>query len=71
MFSEDAPERWGDGKVKDATKTPRTTARFIPGYDWNKKGGFFDELGEQASQSFEDTFGNWVPNIDDDEGGKK
>jgi hypothetical protein len=35
LFSEDAGRRrqlqWGDGQMKDMTKTPRTTARFIPG----------------------------------------
>ena len=49
------------------TTTPRTTNRFVPGYDWNKKGGFFDEQGAKFEQSFEDTFGNWIPNIDDDD----
>ena len=42
------PSPWGQGSggssQVDFTKTPRTTASFIPGYDWNKKGGFFDEL---------------------------
>ncbi len=71
LFSEDANQkrtlRWGDGKKKDMTKTPRTTARFVPGYDWNSNNGFFDEQANKAQESFEDTFGNWLPNIEDDE----
>ena len=70
LFSEQAEQKrklkWGDETAKDMNKTPRTTARFVPGYDWNKDKGFFDEQGEKAQQSFEDTFGNWLPNIDDD-----
>jgi hypothetical protein len=75
LFSEDAAQKrklqWGDGTAKDMTKTPRTTSRFIPGYDWNSNKSFFDEQGDKAQQSFEDTYGNWVPNIDDEEGPKK
>jgi hypothetical protein len=72
LFSEDASQKrkmvWGDaGSTAAAGKTPRTTNRFVAGYDWNKKRGFFDEQGAKAEQSFEDTFGNWVPNIDDDD----
>ena len=72
LFSEEASQKrkmqWGQaGSSGDMNKTPRTTNRFVPGYDWNKKGGFFDEQGAKAEQSFEDTFGNWVPNIDDDD----
>ena len=41
LFSEDAElkrqMKWGDGTAKyDAAKTPRTTARFVAGYDWDK-----------------------------------
>ena len=79
LFSEEASQKrqlqWGDGSSKaDMNRTPRTTNRFVPGYDWNTKKGFFDEQGEKAQQSFEDTFGNWLPNLDDDdneEGGSK
>jgi hypothetical protein len=71
LFSEDASRKrqlqWGDGNAKDMSRTPRTTARFVPGYDWNKKEGFFDEQGQKAQESLEDTFGNWVPNIEDDD----
>lgn len=49
LFSEHAVEPWGDRKVKDPNRTPRTTARFIPGYDWNKDKGFFDDV---AGKSF-------------------
>ena len=73
LFSEDASRKrelqWGDGKAKDMSRTPRTTARFVPGYDWNSDKSFFDEQGDKAQQSFEDTFGNWVPNIEDDDKG--
>lgn len=34
LFSEGSIKPWGDGRSFNATKTPRTTARFIPGYDW-------------------------------------
>jgi hypothetical protein len=64
LFSEDASKKWGE--QRDMTTTPKTTNRFVPGYDWDKKGGFFDEQGAAVEQSFEETFGNWVPNIDDD-----
>jgi hypothetical protein len=36
LFSEEASQKratqWGDGSSTDVNKTPRTTARFIPGY---------------------------------------
>ena len=83
LFSEDANQNntpqataspWGDGSSggsSDYTKTPRTTASFIPGYDWNRKGGFFDEAandiqknsGFDFEKSYED---DWMPKIDDD-----
>ena len=70
LFSEQAELKrklkWGDGNAKDMSKTPRTTNRFIPGYDWNSDKGFFDEQGAKAQQSFEDMYGNWLPNVDDD-----
>ena len=75
LFSEDADRKrelkWGDGKSKDMNRTPRTTARFLPGYDWGSSKGFFDDQADKAQESFENTFGNWVPNIDDDEPPKK
>ena len=66
LFSEVSPEPWGDGKVRaDASRTPRTTARFIPGYDWNKDRGFFDDTADKAQSDFENQFGNWLPNTED------
>ncbi|KAL7490967.1 hypothetical protein ACHAWT_000820 [Skeletonema menzelii] len=66
------PTPWGDGTGSDSasyTKTPRTTASFIPGYDWNKKGGFFDELAtdmqKKSGFDFEESYENdWMPKID-------
>lgn len=64
LFSESADNErrmdWANGKYTAAT--PRTTARFLPGYDWSKDGGFFDE----AADSFESDYEDWVPNIGDD-----
>lgn len=84
LFSEDSkvrsslgtsqPSPWGDQQGSsssiDYAKTPRTTASFIPGYDWNLKGGFFDELAtdmqKKAGFDFEESYENdWMPNIDD------
>lgn len=68
LFSETAAKPWGDRSAKDMSATPRTTNRFIPGYDWNSDKGFFDEAGDKAAQSFEDNFENsWLPQMDDDE----
>lgn len=70
LFSEDADNEkrlgWGDGKIQSAMKTPRTTNRFIPGYDWDKDRGFFDDLGDKAQDEFEKTYGNWTPNMEDE-----
>ena len=74
LFSENAKGKgglsWGDNEGKtrstSASATPRTTARFVPGYDFDKKGGAFDEAANKAQESFEDTYGNWLPNMDDD-----
>ncbi|CAB9505264.1 Ubiquitin-2 like Rad60 SUMO-like [Seminavis robusta] len=68
LFSEESSNPWGDRSAKDMSKTPRTTARFIPGYDWGSAKGFFDDLGDKAAASFEETFENWVPPMDDDDG---
>ena len=68
LFSESADNsrrlEWGDGKIKSPMETPRTTGRFIPGYDWDKDGGAFDEAAKSYEDDFEDTFGNWVPDTD-------
>ena len=72
LFSEEASQKrelqWGDGKAKNMKRTPRTTNRFVPAYDWDSNNGFFDEQGDKFESSFEDTFGNWLPNIEDDDG---
>ena len=80
LFSEEAsakrpdPSPWGSGSSSsDYSKTPRTTASFIPGYDWNKKGGFFDEVANDFqknspfdNKSFEESYeDDWMPKIDD------
>ena len=66
LFSEASPEPWGDGKTKaNFNKTPRTTNRFVPGYDWNSDKGFFDATADKAQSDFEQQFGNWLPNTED------
>ncbi|KAL9179608.1 hypothetical protein ACHAXT_008898 [Thalassiosira profunda] len=78
LFSEEAtasrPQAspWGQGgSSADMSATPRTTAAFIPGYDWNQKGGFFDELANDFQKnspfdnSFEESYeDDWMPKID-------
>ncbi|GKY94874.1 hypothetical protein MPSEU_000452300 [Mayamaea pseudoterrestris] len=66
LFSENSLQPWGDGKAKDPSRTPRTTARFIVGYDWNKNKGFFDDLADKAQSDFEAQFGGWLPNVEDE-----
>lgn len=66
LFSDQQSEsRWDDSRAKDPTKTPRTTNRFVPAYDWNKDKGFFDDQGDRAQKSFEEAFENWIPNVDE------
>lgn len=65
LFSEASPRAWGGGTTTDPTKVPRTTNRFIPGYDWNKDKGFFDDAADKAQSDFENQFGNWLPNTED------
>ena len=71
LFSEEADNKrrlaWAEGKLRSGTGeiTPRTTASFIPGYDWNIEGSAFDEAAKKAEDEFEDTYGNWLPNISD------
>lgn len=57
--------RRGGGRG-DFTTTPRTTARFIPGYDWNTDRGFFDTIADKAQQDFESAYENWLPNTEDE-----
>jgi len=67
LFSEDTDQSWGDGRAAgNPGATPRTTARFISGYDWNKKQGAFDDAAEKAEKDFMDTFGGWLPNMEDE-----
>ena len=70
LFSESADNKrrleWGNGQTKSPMETPRTTGRFVPGYDWDKDGGAFDEAASKAEDDFEATFGNWVPDISDE-----
>lgn len=70
--SQPQPTPWGQpgGGTADYSGTPRTTAAFIPGYDWNKKGGFFDELANDVQKNSEFDFersyeDDWIPKIDD------
>lgn len=70
LFSEEADNKkrlaWGDGKINpDYSATPRTTARFIPAYDWDKDEGFFDSMANKAAQDFESQYENWVPPVDE------
>eukprot|EP00568_Trieres_chinensis_P002214 CAMPEP_0183290810 /NCGR_PEP_ID=MMETSP0160_2-20130417/401_1 /TAXON_ID=2839 ORGANISM="Odontella Sinensis, Strain Grunow 1884" /NCGR_SAMPLE_ID=MMETSP0160_2 /ASSEMBLY_ACC=CAM_ASM_000250 /LENGTH=252 /DNA_ID=CAMNT_0025451479 /DNA_START=71 /DNA_END=829 /DNA_ORIENTATION=+ len=72
LFSEDADNKrrlaWGDGKLPDYNKTPRTTNRFIPGYDWDKDKGFFDDLGDKFQDEWDKIYGDygeWVPEVED------
>jgi len=69
LFSEDADNKrrlaWGEGKIKGDAGTPRTTAAFIPGYDWNLEGSAFDEVAKKVDEQWEDTYGDWVPDIND------
>ena len=60
----------GSSSKTDFTKTPRTTASFIPGYDWDRKGGFFDETANDMQKNSEFDFeksyeDDWLPKIDD------
>uniref|UniRef100_A0A7S3P9R0 Thioredoxin domain-containing protein n=2 Tax=Amphora coffeiformis TaxID=265554 RepID=A0A7S3P9R0_9STRA len=66
LFSEASEKLWGDGKTRDPMKTPRTTNRFVPGYDWNSDKGFFDTAADKAQSDFEEQYGNWLPNTGDE-----
>jgi len=68
LFSEDADNErrlaWGEGKLA-AEATPRTTGRFLPGYDLDSDKGFFDDQGDKFQDDFESSYGEWTPNIED------
>jgi hypothetical protein len=69
LFSEVAPIPWGTASV-NYTKTPRTTNRFIPGYDWGSDRGFFDATADKMEQDLMGMYENsWLPNGDDDNKG--
>lgn len=60
--------KWENSNAKAGSfdATPRTTGRFIPGYDWDTKKGFFDDQADKLMQDFEGTYENWTPNIFDE-----
>ena len=67
LFSEASDKPWGgNGTTRDPMKTPRTTNRFVPGYDWNSDKGFFDTAADKAQSDFEQQYGNWLPNTSDE-----
>lgn len=74
LFSEVAPNPWGDGQraKSDFSKTPRTTARFLPGYDWGSDRGFFDATADKMENDFMGMYEtSWIPDPDDDGRKKK
>jgi hypothetical protein len=65
LFSEVSPAPWGTTRI-DYSKTPRTTNRFIPGYDWDSNRGFFDATADKMEEDFMGMFENsWLPTNDD------
>jgi hypothetical protein len=65
LFSEGSETPWGTSTV-DYTKTPRTTNRFIPGYDWGSDRGFFDATADKMEQDLMGMYENsWLPKDDD------
>jgi hypothetical protein len=74
LFSEVAPDPWGEGTADKAkfAKTPRTTARFLPGYDWGSDRGFFDATADKMENDFMGMYeSSWIPNPEDDGRSKK
>ena len=66
LFSESANSELAWGKGKDGEDgTTRTTARFVPGFDWDKKKGAFDDAADKAEEAFESMFENWTPDVED------
>ena len=35
-------------------------------YDWNTDAGAFDEAANKVQEDWDDTFGNWVPDINEE-----
>lgn len=65
LFSEESAAPWGTAKI-DYSKTPRTTNRFIPGYDWDSNRGFFDATADKMEEDFMGMFeDSWLPKNDD------
>ena len=65
LFSEGSQTPWGTSRI-DYTKTPRTTNRFIPGYDWASDRGFFDATADKMEQDLMGMYENsWLPKDDD------
>ena len=52
--------------ITDVPLLSARSARFLPGYDFDKNRGFFDEAADKAQSDFENQFGNWLPNTEDE-----
>jgi len=55
-FVNNRVEPWGE--KKNMGRTPRTTARFVPGFDWDSSQGAFDKAGKDAEDKFRAIFGS-------------
>ena len=71
LFSEEADNEqrvaWGEGKLgRGSGEGTLRTVAFIPGYDWDIERSAFDEAAKMVQDDFEDSYGDWVPNISDD-----
>ncbi|GMH71538.1 hypothetical protein TL16_g05677 [Triparma laevis f. inornata] len=71
LFSDESTEKnpelaWGKGGRGNEAGEVKTTARFVPGYDWDREGSAFDDAAQKAEDMFTDAFENWTPNVDDD-----
>ena len=64
LFSEQATPT--DRNARSTPTPPRTTARFLPASEGNPAPSVVAAPGDPAPQSFEDTFENWLPNIEDE-----
>ena len=68
LFSEQATPTTDRNDARSTQTTPpRTTARFLPASEGNTAPSVVAAPGDDpAPQSFEDTFENWLPNIEDE-----
>lgn len=58
---------WAEERRKyDPNKTPLTSNRFVPGYDWNRDRGFFDDVGDRMTKQVERAMGIGTDEADDD-----